>query len=247
MLGDHTASRPQRPARHRSDRRRLGRSGALRAKPFKQTSPATFPCTSRIVCAVCNSCSKRAAFASSARTFASSGLRWAGFAPRPAPCRQMRAVQPLAAKQAAQIAPRRPTQSSNPIHCLECLIAVAFQMERRLDEIPAAFRSRIHAPRGGGDQGRSLIVFIENQDEILRWITILFAESVNPLDRLKKYPCVAPVRIVRPRLRGLLEPDIEDESAERFDLVEQPVGELPEFCVPRHVRDSVEARPLLFP
>ena len=49
---------------------------------FNPSSPATFPCTSRIVCAVCNSCSRRATCASSARTFASSGVRSAGFAPR---------------------------------------------------------------------------------------------------------------------------------------------------------------------
>ena len=67
---------------------------------------------------MCNSCSRRATCASSARTFASSGLRSAGFAPRffaansrseplrrrLAPSRQMRAVQPLAAKQAAHLA-----------------------------------------------------------------------------------------------------------------------------------------------
>ena len=41
-----------------------------------------FPCTSRIVCAVASSFSRRATFASSSRTFASRGLRFAGFAPR---------------------------------------------------------------------------------------------------------------------------------------------------------------------
>ena len=46
------------------------------------SSPATFPCTSRIVCAVASSFSRRATFASSSRTLASRGLRFAGFAPR---------------------------------------------------------------------------------------------------------------------------------------------------------------------
>ena len=86
---------------------------------------------------MCNSCSRRATCASSARTFASSGLRSAGFAPRffaansrseplrrrLAPSRQMRAVQPLAAKQAAHLAGLcaaiRLLQNPQPILCGE--------------------------------------------------------------------------------------------------------------------------------
>ena len=64
-------------------RKRLGRHRERGARSrFNPSSPATFPCTTRIVCAACNSCSRRATCASSARTFASSGLRSAGFAPR---------------------------------------------------------------------------------------------------------------------------------------------------------------------
>ena len=101
---------PRRPAQ----RKRLDRDQErVPCSRFNPSSPATFPCTSRIVCAVCNSCSRRATCASSARTFASSGLRSAGLradassrpTPAASPCervlapsRQMRAVQPLAAK-----------------------------------------------------------------------------------------------------------------------------------------------------
>ena len=52
-------------------------------------------------------------------------------------------------------------QSGNPIGRLEGLIAVAFEVERGLDETLTAVLLGIHAARGSGDQGGSLIVFIE--------------------------------------------------------------------------------------
>ena len=70
--------------RHADWRRKLlGRhQQSVPSSRLNPNSPATFPCTSRIVRAVCNSFSKRTTCASSSRTLASSGLRAAGFAPR---------------------------------------------------------------------------------------------------------------------------------------------------------------------
>ena len=45
-------------------------------------------------------------------------------------------------------------QSGNPIGRLECLIALAFEVERGLDETPTAVLLGIHAARGGADGGR---------------------------------------------------------------------------------------------
>ena len=76
----------KRPARRRHADLRCERLGGhqqsfppLRLNP---SSPATFPCTSRIVCAAASSFSSRATFASSWRTLGLSGLCSAGFAPR---------------------------------------------------------------------------------------------------------------------------------------------------------------------
>ena len=113
---------PQRSARRRhADLRceRLdGHQQSFPCSRLNPSSPATFPWTSRIVWAVCSSFSSRATFASSSCTFALRGLRSAGFrprfargqalkrplTPRPAPFRQMGAVQTLAAKQPAHLA-----------------------------------------------------------------------------------------------------------------------------------------------
>ena len=107
------------PAPRRPAMRAAGRpSAVLPVFEAESSSPATFPWTSRIVWAVCSSFSSRATFASSSCTFALRGLRSAGFptafargqalkrplTPRPAPFRQMGAVQPLAAKQPAHLA-----------------------------------------------------------------------------------------------------------------------------------------------
>ena len=100
-----------------------------------------------------------------------------------------------------------PYQSGNPIRCLERLIAVAFQMERRLDKMPPRLLARIHTLRGLGDQLRSLIMFIENQDEILRRLAVTFAEFVNPFDGLAKDRPVESVRVMDTWRLGLPDPD----------------------------------------
>ena len=60
----------------------LPSSSAPRVRGSIPAARQLSPVRPSIVCAVCNSCSRRATFASSARTFASSGLRSPGFAPR---------------------------------------------------------------------------------------------------------------------------------------------------------------------
>ena len=89
---------------------------------------------------------------------------------------------------------------------------MAFQMERWLDQVPTRFLARIHASRGLGDQLRSLIMFIENQDEILGRLAVAFAEFVNALDGFAKDRLVESVRVMGTWWLGLPDPDIEDEA-----------------------------------
>ena len=124
---------------------------------------------------------------------------------------------------------------------------MAFEVERGLDETPTAVLLGIHAARGGGEQGGSLIVFIEHQDKMRGRLTVLIAELVDALDCLKEDAVVEPVRVVVGGACGLLDPDIENEAIERCDLVEQPVSEPSELYISGHVRGGVEAGPLLFP
>ena len=97
--------------------------------------------------------------------------------------------------------PRRPTtsrygaaygverashQSGNPVGRLKCLIAVAFHVERRLDEMPAWFVP-VHASCGRGDQCRALIVLVENHDKAVLRVAISLTKVVDPLDRLDQH------------------------------------------------------------
>ena len=52
-------------------------------------------------------------------------------------------------------------EAGNPVGGLKCLIAVALQMERRLNEAPSRFVS-VHGARGCGDQCGALIMFVED-------------------------------------------------------------------------------------
>ena len=112
----------QRPARRRhADLHGQFGGGHQQSFPlsrFNPSSPATFPCTSMIVCAVASSFSSRVTFASSCRTLGLRGVEFGGFgaaflrrqgleravAPRLAPHGQMRAVQAFAAQQPADLA-----------------------------------------------------------------------------------------------------------------------------------------------
>ena len=80
-------------------------------------------------------------------------------------------------------------QSRNPVGRLERLMAVAFQMERRLDEMPAPLVPRVHAARGLGDQRRALLVLVEDQGEVLRRVAVLGAKPVNPPNGLPPVSC----------------------------------------------------------
>ena len=120
-------------------------------------------------------------------------------------------------------------------------------MEWRLDELSARLSPSVHASRGRGDQRGALIMLVENHDEIASRVRILFAELVDPLDRLDKHSRVEPVRTVRGWCRGLPEPDVEDEAAESLDLVEQSIRELSEHTISSHVCDGEEAGSLLLP
>lgn len=138
-------------------------------------------------------------------------------------------------------------QSGDPIGGLECLITVALEVERRLDEAPTTISFGKHATRGGGDQRGPPRVFVENEDELRNRLTVPVAEFVDALDRFNEDAVVEPVRVVVGGVCGFLDPDVEDEATERCDLVEQPVRQLSEFDVLGNVRDCVEAGPFLLP
>ena len=56
-------------------------------------------------------------------------------------------------------------QSGDPVRRLDGLIAVALQVEGRLDEIPTALALSVHALGRFGQQRRALLVLLENQHE----------------------------------------------------------------------------------
>ena len=124
---------------------------------------------------------------------------------------------------------------------------MAFRLEGRLDQVPPGLLPPVHASGGLGDQRSTLVMFVENQKEIVRPVDIFPAELVQPLDRLHDHHAVEPIRIVPARWVGLLDPDVEDKPANALDLVEEAVGERPEFPVAPYVRHRVEAGTLLLP
>ena len=138
--------------------------------------------------------------------------------------------------------PQPSHQPGNPVGHLNCLIAVAFYMERRLDEMPAPFVPPVHASPGLGDQRRALIMLVENHDKTAARVAFLFTKLVDPLDRLEKHSRVEPVRTVRGWCRGLPEPDVEDEATESFVLVEQPIRELSKLTISSHLGFRLAAR-----
>ena len=104
-----------------------------------------------------------------------------------------------------------------------------FQMERRLDKTSLGFLTPIHVLRGPGDQFWALIMVIENQNEIVGWLAIIFAELVNPLNCFAKDRLLEFVRVMGIWRLGLPNPNIEDKAAEISDFVEQAVCEVPEL------------------
>ena len=81
-----------------------------------------------------------------------------------------------------RVRPDRPQPSDQPrypVRRLDGLIAVTLQMEGRFDEMPAPLAPPVHALDRFGQQRRTLLVLVENQDELLRWVAILRAVAVK--------------------------------------------------------------------
>ena len=109
----------------------------------------------------------------------------------------------------SRIGPDRPQpshQPGDPVGHLDGLIAVALQMEGRFDEMATPLASPIHALGRLRQERRTLLVLVENQDELFRRFAVLRAVAVDPLDRLEEHPRIEPIRIVRTRRRGLPNP-----------------------------------------
>ena len=91
-------------------------------------------------------------------------------------------------------------QPGNPVCCLDCLIAVAFQVEMHLD-----LRCRRcsvmsgHTLCGSGDQVRALLVFVEDQEEVVWRLAVCGTEIIDPFDRVEKHSRVEPVGTVHGR------------------------------------------------
>ena len=124
---------------------------------------------------------------------------------------------------------------------------MAFQVERHLDEVTPLLGLSVHTLGGAGDEILALCMFVEDQKEIVWRPTVGGAELINPLDRFEKHPLVEPVRIVRGGGGGLFDSHIEDEAAQAFNFIEEPMREVPQFWIPPDVSHRVEAAPLLLP
>ena len=117
-----------------------------------------------------------------------------------------------------RIGPIRPQpshQPSDPVRRLDGLVAVTLQMEGGFDEMAPPLALPIHALGRFDQKRRALLVLVENKGEPLRWLAVLRAVAVNPLDRLQEHPRVEPVRIVRARRRSFPHADIEHEAWHR--------------------------------
>ena len=91
----------------------------------------------------------------------------------------------------------------NPIGSLHGLIAVAFNLEWWLNQAAPRLSGIIHRDSRFSNQGISLIVLIQCQNEILIGITIFFTVLVEAFDRLSQYNAVKLVRVMLFRGMGL--------------------------------------------
>ncbi len=84
----------------------------------------------------------------------------------------------------------------NPISSLHRLIAVTFNLEWWLNQAAPRLSGVIHRDSRFSNQGSSLVVLIECQNEIFIWITIFFTMLVEAFDRLSKHIAVELVRVM---------------------------------------------------
>lgn len=90
-------------------------------------------------------------------------------------------------------------------------------------------------------------MFVESQKKIIRWLAIYCAESIDPFDCLNEYPFVELIWLVMLRIVAFLDSNVEHETAEFSDLVEQAVCECSQFRVPVYVGCRIKTGPLFLP
>ena len=89
-------------------------------------------------------------------------------------------------------------------------------------------------------------MLVEDNDKTVRRAAKL-AEVIEALDRFDKYLPVEAIWAVLGGCQGLSYSNVEYETAELLDLVEQPFREFSEFGIPGHIVDGIQASTLLLP
>ena len=113
--------------------------------------------------------------------------------------------------------------------------AVAFQVERYLDQVPPSLCLSVHTLCGSSDQVRALLVFVEDQEEVVWRLTVCGAEIIDPFDRFEKHSRVEHIGTVLGERRRLFDADIKAKAAQAFDFIEEPIREVPEFSIPQDI------------
>ena len=90
-------------------------------------------------------------------------------------------------------------------------------------------------------------MFIKCQQKITWWIAIFSAETIDPLDCLNEYPFVELIWLVKIRVVAFLDSNVEHETAEFSDLVEQAVCEFSQLRILGYVCYSIKAGSLFLP
>ena len=90
-------------------------------------------------------------------------------------------------------------------------------------------------------------MFVESQKKIIWWFAIFCAEPIDPLDCLNKNPFVELIWLVMLRTGALLDSNIEHETAELCDPVQQAVCELSQFKIPGNVGYRIKTSSLFLP
>ncbi len=119
-------------------------------------------------------------------------------------------------------------------------------MKWRLNEAASPIGS-IHGDRRLCNEGRPLVVFVEGEEELIRRVAILCTVLVNALDRLTQNMPIERVCIVDVGGVVLTLTDIEGKAAERFYLIEEPVGKFAQFLIGLDVPDRIKCRALFLP
>ena len=78
-----------------------------------------------------------------------------------------------------------------------------------------------------------MLVFVEDQEEVVWRLAVYGAEIIDPFDRFEKHTLVEHIGTVLGGRGRLFDADIKDEAAEVFDFIEEPIREVPECWIPQ--------------